>query len=243
MFLDAAAAAPAGEEAWTIRVLTEPEAEAFAGPFVLDRAHPLSDGLALSGVVWGAGKSPLPGHPVVMAGNVPLLTDTVEGDRHELRLRLRQELSTLTESPAWPVLIWNLVQWRATALPGLDRANVRVGEEVNWTLGSDASSAKLTRPGGEEADVPIHGRRVAVRAEQPGIYRLQAGAESATFAANPIARDESDLMKTTSGQWGEEHDETTLRLEYFDVRWILVLIAAAVATLHLWAAARSRSAS
>lgn len=243
VFLDGSAAAPAGEESWTVRLLTEPEAEAFAGPFVLDRAHPLTDGISLTGVIWGSGKSPVPGHPVVMAGNVPLLTDLESNGRHEIRLRLRQDLSTLTESPAWPVLIWNLVQWRAGALPGLDRMNVRLGEEVNWTLASDAGSANLSRPGGESVDLPVHGRSVSVRAQRPGVYRLQAGAESAEFAANPLNRDESDLTRTATGQWGDEHDETTLRLEYRDVRWILVLIAAAVATLHLRVASRSRGAS
>ena len=67
LFLERADAAPDAEETWVTRVLREPEAEAFTGPFVLDRAHPLTDGLSLSGVVWGGGKSPLSGAPVVMA--------------------------------------------------------------------------------------------------------------------------------------------------------------------------------
>src|SRR5262249_29800629 len=62
--------------AWVVRLLAEKEADAFVGPFVLDRSHPLTEGLSLGGVIWGAGKSTLPGSPVVMAGNVPLLTDS-----------------------------------------------------------------------------------------------------------------------------------------------------------------------
>src|SRR5262249_36066155 len=46
----------AGPDAWVVRLLAEKEAEAFVGPFVLDRAHPLTEGLSLRGVIWGAGK-------------------------------------------------------------------------------------------------------------------------------------------------------------------------------------------
>lgn len=240
VFLDAAAAAPDDDDAWVVRVLAEPDAEAFTGPFVLDRAHPLTDGLSPTGVIWGGGKSPLPGAPVVMAGNVPLVTDaeTASG-RHELRLRLRPDLSTLTESPAWPTLVWNLIHWRAAHLPGLDRANVRVGEDVTWTLTTPPGAVEVTRPGGEVVSVPVRGRRATVRADRAGVYALRAGAETAEFAANPLTRDESDLTACATGRWGDDPDPTTLRLEYRDVSWALALLAAAGVVLHLWLVARA----
>jgi hypothetical protein len=235
VILDAAVEPPEGEDAWVVRVLAESEAEAYTGPFVLDRAHPLTEGLPLAGVVWGGGKSPLPGSPVVMAGNVPLLTDTESASgRHELRLRLRQDLSTLTESPAWPALVWNLIQWRAAHLPGLDRANLRLGEDATWTLTAAAETVELTPPGGGASAVPVRGRRATVRADRPGVYALRSGPDTAEFAANPLSRDESDLTGCASGRWGDERDATTLRLEYRDVRWVLVLLAAGVLVLHLW---------
>ena len=61
---------------------------------------------------------------------------------------------------------------------------------------------------------------------------------TAEFAANPLSRDESDLAGCASGKWGDERDATTLRLEYRDVRWVLVLLALAVLVLHLWLLAR-----
>jgi hypothetical protein len=230
---------PDAADAWVVRLLSEKDAEAYTGPFVLDRAHPLTDGLSLTGVVWGGGKTPLPGAPVVMAGNVPLVTDAESATgRHELRVRVRPDLSTLTESPAWPEFVWNLVQWRAAHLPGLDRANVRVGGEVAWALSAAGERVELTRPGGEASAVPAQGRRVVVRADRPGVYSLRAGAESAEFAANLLNRDESDLTKCATGRWGDETDATTLRLEYRDVSWVPVLLALAVAALHLWAVSR-----
>src|SRR5262249_60012559 len=53
VFLDAAADPPAGDDAWVVRVLAESEAEAYTGPFVLDRAHPLADRLPPPGGAWG----------------------------------------------------------------------------------------------------------------------------------------------------------------------------------------------
>lgn len=235
VFLEDPVPSPEGEDAWVVRLLIEQEAEAFTGPFVLDRAHPLTEGLPLAGVVWGGGKGPLPGAPVVMAGNVVLLTDAESATgRHELRLRLRPDLSTLTASPAWPALVWNLIQWRAAHLPGLDRTNVRLGEEATWTLLNAVESIEVAPPGGGPSAVPVRGRRAMVRADRSGVFTLRVGPDSAEFAANPLSRDESDLTGCSSGRWGDERDATTLRLEYRDVRWVLVLLALAVLVLHLW---------
>jgi hypothetical protein len=188
----------------------------------------------LAGVVWGGGKSALPGVPVILAGNVPLVTDseTLTG-RHEVRWRLKHDLSTLTESPAWPVLVWNLVRWRAAHLPGLDRVNVRVGEDVTGTLSSPAQTIELTTPEERTVTLPVRNRRATVRADRPGVYRLRAGTETATFAANPLSRDESDLSACASGTWGDEIDDATLQLEYQNMSWALVLLALGVLTLHL----------
>jgi hypothetical protein len=230
------------DDAWGIRIVVDKEAEAFTGPFVLDRSHPLIQGLSLTGVVWGGGKSRLTGAPVVMAGNVQLLTDSESPTgKHDLQLKLRQDLSTLLESPAWPALIWNMVQWRALYLPGLDRTNVRLGQEASWTLGSHTESIEIASPDGEVSSMPVHGRRVTVRAEHPGIYRLRAGQESVEFGANPLARDESDLTACASGQWGEERDSNVPGLEYRNITWILVLLSFAVLTLHLYVRARTRT--
>jgi hypothetical protein len=243
VFVDGGAAGAENEEAWVIRVFRDQGADAFSGPFVLDRSHPLTDGLSLSGVVWAGGNGPLPGAPVVMAGNVSLLTDSESASGlHEVRLRLRPDLPNLMQSPAWPVLILNLVSWRATFLPGLQRTNVRLGEEVVWMLNAPLSSVTVTRPDGEVSTVPVHARRAVIRAERSGVCSLRAGTETAEFAANALNRDESDLMKCATGRWGEELDEAALRASYRDITAWLILLALLVALLHVWVLTR-RSAT
>jgi hypothetical protein len=243
VFVEGPAQVRDGDETWVVRLLREPEAEAFTGPFVLDRTHPLTDGVPLPGVIWGGGKTPLPGAPVVMAGNVALVTDSESvGGRHEVRLRLRPDISNLLRAPAWPALVWNLVHWRAAFRPGLERSNVRLGEEAVWMLAASPASVEVVRPGGEVVTVPVNGRRAVVRAEQVGIYSLRAGAEKVEFAASALNRDESDLTKCATGRWGDEPAGALIRGEYRDVTAWLVLLALAVAALHVWVLARRPAA-
>jgi hypothetical protein len=225
-------------DAWRVQLLSEKDAVGYSGPFVIDRNHPLTEGLSLQGVIWGGGKSAdLPGAPVVLAGNVPLLTDAERpGGRHDLRLRLRPDLSTLPESPAWPVLVWNLLQWHASLAPGLARPNIRLGEETMYTFAEPRDAVEIVAPGGATRQVAVADRRVVVRGEDVGTYEIRDAADKsviATIAVNALARDESDLRDAATGRWGDWLDETALRLEYQSIDWAVLLVLLAVVMVHL----------
>lgn len=231
---------PVPAETWLVHFVLEKDAEAYSGPFVLDRAHPLTEGLSLQGVIWGAGKTrDIAGAPVITAGNVPLLTDAESPtSRHELWLRLRPDLSTLQESPNWPILIWNLVQWHASRTPGLSRTNLRLGEEAILTLSTDLETALVTNPDGHSRTMSVLDRRLVIRSEDVGVYEVRAGDSRYVFAANALDREESNLSKCSSGRWGNWLDETSLRLEYQNVAWLLLLVVLGVLTLHGFLIAR-----
>ncbi len=228
-------------DAWVVRLLAERDAVPYAGPFVLDRNHPLTEGLSLHDVIWGAGKShEIPGSPVILAGNVPLLTDVqTRTQGHELYLRLRPDLSTLPDAPGWPILIWNLLQWRSSAKPGLHRVNYRLGEQVALTFATPRLTAAIVPPDGARQAVAVQDRRLSVRPDQVGIWSLEAEEESASFAVNALSANESDLTGCVSGRWGDWLDETSLRLEYQSISWILLLLVVAIATLHLFLVAKT----
>jgi hypothetical protein len=245
IFTDRADEPDAPEGAWLVQLISEKEATAYAGPFVLDRAHPLTEGLSLRGAVWGAGKgTALDGAPVVMAGNVPLLADTETpitggGARHDLRIRWRPDLSTLQDTPDWPILIWNLVNWRASALPGLSRYNVRLGEQVMLNLPSYRETVEVTAPGGRSRTVSVKGRQLALRADEVGVYEVRSEGTTYRFAVNALQQDESDLRRCEEGRWGDWLDETSLRLEYRPISWVLLLLLLGVACVHLLLMART----
>lgn len=221
--------------AWMVQMLSEPDAQAYSGPFVVDRAHPLTEGLALAGVVWGAGRQEkLVGVPIVTAGNIPLVSDVETGDGgHEITVRLRPELSTLQNSPNWPILIDNLLRWRASRRFGLARVNLRLGEEAALSVPSDVTSAKLMAPDGTSRTIPSDGGQLAVRPDDVGIYRLEAGGADYAFAVNALRRAKSDLRDCVSGRWGEWSAANVAPLEYRSAAWLLLLGALGILTLHV----------
>ncbi len=240
LITDRDALRPEGAETWWLYITMEKDADAYTGPFIMDRSHPLTQGLQLQGVVWGAGKTEtLPGSPVLMAGNVPLLT--VAGgsnDRQDVRLRLRPELSTLPESPNWPILFWNLVQWRAAAEPGLSRINLRLGEDTTLTLPASRETVEVVDPKGKAHTQAVQGRRVTLHGDNVGVYQVRAAEERHTFAVNALNGDESDLRNCMTGRWGDWLDDTTLRLEYQNIAWVLLLAVCALLTMHTFIIAR-----
>ena len=235
VFLDDTTAADDPTEAWFMRIITEPEASAYLGPFVIDLTHPLAEGLSLGGVVWGAGMTEqFMGTPIITAGNVPLLTDTERfTGAHELRLRLRLDLSTLQNSPNWPILMWNLLQWRASQTPGLERANLRLGEVAVLTTRMGTTSLEIFSPDGELLGQPVPDRTINLKAEAVGIYEIRAGVDRYAFSSNALYQAESDLTNKATGQWGDWGEVTLRWWGYQSFAWFFLLLAIGVLTLHL----------
>jgi hypothetical protein len=232
------------ESAWVVRMMAEKTATAYTGPFVLDRAHPLTEGLSLKGVIWGAGQEPtLDGAPVIMAGNVPLLSDTETpltggGWRHDLRLRWQPDLSTLQKAPDWPILMWNVVDWRARALPGPSRYNLRLGEQVMLNLPGYRETVEMIAPGEKARTVRVKGRRLALRVDEIGVHEVRSEGATYRFAVNALRQEESDLRGCEEGRWGDWLDDTSLRLEYRPIHWLLLVLVLGIASVHLMLMAR-----
>jgi len=240
-FTDSETGESGGGRAWVVRVVAAEKAEAYIGPFVLDREHALCEGLDLDGVVWAASPAAsLPGLPVILAGNVPLVTDKekVTGAR-EISVQIAPGLSTLPRTPNWPVLVWNLMKWRASFTPGIRRVNVPVGMHAEAAFRERVTEARVVSPDAAARTVPCTGRRVAVPAEMPGRYRVEAGEEAYVFRANFLSATESDLRACASGQWGSWTDSATIQREYASTAWILVLLAVCALVGHAAAASRA----
>ena len=235
VFLDDTAVADDSAETWSIRIITEQEASAYLGPFVIDLTHPLTEGLSLGGVVWGAGaKEQFMGTPIITAGNVPLLTDTERfTGSHEIRLRLRPDLSTLQNSPNWPILMWNLLQWRASQAPGLERANLRLGEVAVLRTKMGITSVEILSPDGEMSIQSVPDRTINLKAEAVGIYEIHAGVDKYAFSSNALYQAESDLTDKATGRWGDWGEATLRWWGYQSFAWFFLLLTIGILTLHL----------
>lgn len=225
-------------EAWTLQIINESGANSYLGPFVVDRANPLTEGLSLGGTIWGAGSAEISGTPIITAGNIALLTDVERAGRHELRLRLNPRLSTLQETPNWPILIWNLIAWRASAAPGLRQTNVLLGGEAHLTVESDVESVNVIDPLRKTRQLVTQGKGLTIKADVAGEYKISTGKWKYVFAANAISREESDLAAAASGQWGSWANAPSLQWEYRSMVWLLLLLALIALIVHGWFAWR-----
>lgn len=219
---------------WYMYVISEPEASAYLGPFVVDQRHPLTEGLSFSGVVWGAGKTEaFMGNPIITAGNVPLLTDTERfTGSHELRIRLRPDLSTLQHSPNWPALIWNLLDWRASETAGLERTNLRLGETAVLKTALGTESVQVISPDGAIREQSLVDRTANVKIEAVGIYKLHTASNRYAFTSNALYQEESDLTNKATGRWGDWGDATLRWWGYESFAWFFLLLAIGILTLH-----------
>lgn len=234
---------PLGPQTWSFRFVIDAEVDAFVGPFLVDGGHPLATGLDLAGVIWAAGRTPpLPGRPVVTVGDVPLLTDAERSDGgHDFRLRFRPDLSNLSQSVNWPVLFWNLLQYRAECLPGVRRTNVRLGTDVPVGVPPGAQVLRVRAPGAAAEDRPVHGDTLLIAADRPGVYEVDLGGRTESFAANALAPGESDLRQAATGRWGKWLQTEATLAAYRSVAWLLMVAALGVLVVHLALAGRARS--
>jgi hypothetical protein len=233
--------AMSGSNSWNLCWSISAATNAFTGPFIVDNSHPLATGIALEGVVWaGASLTNSPGDvPVILAGNTPLLSarEDVFGRRH-LTLNLNPELSTLQNTPDFPILFWNILSWRISEMPGLKESNARLGAEVN--LKTTGEAVTVIQPDGEKQFFPKTGGELALETPLPGIYSVAAGAVTNQFSVNTLAADKSDLSVCATGQWGKWSEDTERRLEETSAVWIFGLLALAFLTAHLYLVASAK---
>ncbi|HNS31637.1 MAG TPA: BatA and WFA domain-containing protein [bacterium] len=220
---------------WNVRVTGSSGARAYAGPFVCDMNHPLMTGTNLTSAIWGGGEqAELPGIPVVTAGNVPLITDQIfPSGRHDLHFVFNPGLSTLQNTPNFPVIVWNLLRWRASESPGFTEANVRLGDHAILIPEQETDVYRVVSPKGGESTARTDGGRLAVQADETGFWRISGKSGTYDFACNLFSPGESDLTGSVSGQWGNFVDPETVRKEYVSTSWLWILLSLAVLAVHL----------
>lgn len=218
---------------WRFHFPAQTGALSRAGPFVVDRTHPLGQGLSLSAAIWAASPGTLAGTPVISADDVPLLSArrTLDGS-FDLWMRLYPPGSNVQRTADWPILFFNLLSWRQDLRPGPQRANLRTGEAVQVRL-RGSGQFELQFPDGSRHSLAASGGQLSIPALQPGLYRLDLeGGGAYTFVANLLHADESDLRAAASGRWGSWIDQAARRWEYADLTWLFLLAVLALLLLH-----------
>ena len=232
---------PLGTNVWSARILASPEATALTGPFIMDTSHPVTRGVSLVGVVWAAVKrTNSPSDQILVTTDDQALI-TVDRDvfgREKLLLNLNPRLSTIAQSPDWPILFWNILEWRRAALPGLDDVNFRPGTDVR--IRSKGDHLTLTRPGGEVDEISIGQGELIARAEESGLFKVNAAEGEWRFAVNFLAPEESDLRRVGGGEWGGWETNEESRRQYSSVLWLFALLGLSGMFVHHYAITHGR---
>lgn len=222
-------------DAWRMEILGDKEAAAYAGPFVIDHNNALAEGLSLQSVIWSASpKSQPAGLPIVMAGNVPLLTESEDvAGRRCLRMNLAPEQSNLHDSPDWPILFANIVKWRRGGLPGVAAPNVRLGQTLDVVLEKEAGQVEVVSPDETTRKLEVHGRRIATSADRVGLHAIKTFDAEYLFSCNTISRDESDLTDCRSGCWGSWNESPIYQDRQVSLSWVFLVVAIVAMATHL----------
>jgi Ca-activated chloride channel homolog len=184
------------------------DAKDLLGPFLVEKRHPLVEGVLLDGVVWG-GVQPLELSvtPLVSAGAQTLLARLNGTLTTAFVLNIDIARSNLLDSPDWPILLSNLLELRRDALPGLRRWNYRMNESIQFRLyeGTTApeefvgSSVVLDHAGSRRELAPSSVVEIPSITEA-GQYRISvAGKPFGEFAVNFFDGEESNLLGLRSG--------------------------------------------
>ena len=223
-----------GSNAWSLRWNVASATNAFTGPFIIDSSHPLAEDISLAGVIWaGANLTNAPGEiPVILAGNTPLLSTREDAVGRRLNLNFNPELSTLQNTPDWPILFWNILSWRAAESPGLREHNARLGTEV--TLKTDGGPVKIIQPGGIEHSFSKTGGDLAIETPVPGIYSVIQNGITNNLAVNVLSAEKSDLSACITGSWGVWNESVEHRMEEASVAWLFGLLATGLLATHLY---------
>lgn len=224
---------------WVVTIDHAAGGVSLAGPFLTASTHPLTRGLALAGVVWGARRGAMEGDAIVTAGNTPIVTER-DGPRGAMTVAIRFDpaISTLQLTPAWPVLFWNLVEWRAEELPGVLEPNARVGAIARLTLPPGIDEVRVTAPDGAKLSLTGASGTASLRLSRPGVWSATTTAGSWRIAANPIAPAESDLSTCAPGVWGDWRRDADPANAQRDLTWAALVGVLAILTAHLWFAKR-----
>ena len=147
-------------------------------------------------------------------------------------MNLNHDYSTLLQSPNWPILLWNLIQWRKSFLPGLAQSNIILGSTAVLTKDSQGKDIFLITPDNNTKEISTPSKMALITPDTPGLYRIKTEKNQYILAVNAVSKSESDLTKAATGKWGAWQQAGLFWWEYRPMDWILLLIALALLTIH-----------
>lgn len=162
---------------------------ALVGPFLLDRADELTEGLTLEHVIWTVAPTlVVPGAPLASAGNLALWSRDETAGAQVFHLVYDPFRSNLHRAPDWPILLVNLAESTRERLPGISRSNLALGDPLDWRSpwGDVEANVTLEHAQGATREFVVRGSLSILAPSPPGAWKLRA--ERVDGAARDQAR-------------------------------------------------------
>ncbi|ATB28744.1 BatA domain-containing protein [Melittangium boletus] len=203
----------------------------YVGPFFSEKNHPLLDDVQLGGVRWAAGAEAPPGRALMTVGEGVLLSE----DEGRVHLNVDLTRSNVQRTPAWPVLLGNVLREARRAREGFIQRQYPLGEPLTVVTRAGARYS-LVGPGGAHPLFGV-GALSLPPPEAPGRYALERESEPVdAVEVLPLDARESDLRGRGAGDLparvvaeAQDHGASEGR-----ARWPLWgLLAALLADFHL----------
>ncbi len=211
------------------------------GTVTSDRTHFICEGLPEVRGMWAIETSAkLGGYPLLSVGDRDLFTIAREaGGQYRLSLNILPEYSTIQRTSFWPVIFWNVFNWRQSLKPGPTDFNFRSGMEVTVNAGSE-NEINLFSPSGRSQKLATWKGQAGFVVDETGLYRLSAGPASWTIAVNLTSARESDLTDKITQRPDNDGPDQELLKHSSDVRWWFIIPALLLLLLHQWLVSRRR---
>ncbi|MBR5160478.1 MAG: BatA domain-containing protein [Thermoguttaceae bacterium] len=217
----------------------------YKGPYIANSSNSLMTGTDFSGVLWGVEKNDwrVEGgeSSLLSVGDIPLIVQRVTTTGVSVvRLRFIPELSSLIQSPNFPIFIYNVLKQSGASIPGLRTSSVSAGEAfVFHSEQNNSEPLEILSPDNSKTSVPFRLGQAVFLPYEIGVYKIASKAKTYPASVNALNRNESDLRSLESGEWGAQFSAQQKERQFASLRVPLLLLALALAVIHQILARRS----
>jgi hypothetical protein len=227
---------PSNPEQWLLffHVIPKKMTSFFISPFIIDRDNAVNESVFPDGVIWSASNNQfMPGIPLISAGNTSLLTEQLSEFTNKIyHLQINPAKTSLFRSPAWPLLIWNMINLRIINLPGPEEDNYRLGDLVNIHIPYNTHSINIISPDKKKSSYNPSTRVFSILANQAGIWTIETPKQKWLFAVNTLNFKESNMMYLKTQTLNNISNINIFYNSFYDFSWILCIAALISLMIH-----------
>ncbi|UDQ99063.1 BatA domain-containing protein [Lentisphaerota bacterium WC36G] len=241
----------------------------FSAPFTINRANSIALGIDLQETIWGANTlnknfiltQPSSQNKNITKAIIKIIDDMFSSEvivmaKQNILLSIKNDesdgtknifmffdlnKSTLQNTPAFPILFWNIVDFVINRRTGLSSKNYRCGEElffnVNVQKNNQIKNIKIMKNGSKKAVLyrQNFAHNYLINTNEKGYFKLYFGEDESQFYVNALSYNESNLLENKVTKiYKKDRDKTLMSKYYFSTNKIFIFMALLLLTIHYY---------